>query len=244
MIRIALLAAASVALAGPAAAHDLWLSPGPGSVMVQYGHPHEPEMPAARKLTGLIAYEPSRTVGLIAQAEPGAVPVLRATLSGDALVAAAYDNGYWVRLADGSYRNASKRMVPEGEKSQWSVKYAKAAVGPTAPWDRVVGQPLEIVPLEAPNAAKGAIRVRVLFEGRPLSGADVVATDGATFKSEADQARAATDAAGEATVPLRAAGPQVLAVNHRVAPSQTPALADTDTYSATFAFTVADPKTN
>jgi hypothetical protein len=111
MIRIARLAAASVALAGPAAAHDLWLSPGPGSVMVQYGHPHAPEMPAARKLASLIAYEPSRTVGLTAQEEAGSVPVLRATLNGDALVAAAYDNGYWVRLTDGSYRNASKRMA-------------------------------------------------------------------------------------------------------------------------------------
>ncbi|SFM05011.1 DUF4198 domain-containing protein [Methylobacterium pseudosasicola] len=244
MTRIALFAAAAVAFAAPAAAHDLWLSPGPGSVMVQYGHPHEPEMPVASKLTSLIAYQPARTVGLTATTGTEPVPVLRAALDGDALVAAAYDNGYWVRLTDGSYRNASKRMVPEGEKSQWSVKYAKAAIGPTAPWDRVVGQPLEIVPLEAPASAKGSIRVRVLFDGRPLSGADVVATDGATFKSEADQARAATDAAGEATVPLRVAGPQVLRVSHRITPSQTPTLADADTYSATFAFTVADPKTN
>ncbi|MHC2109258.1 DUF4198 domain-containing protein [Methylobacterium sp. CM6246] len=244
MKRSAILATASLAFVVPVAAHDLWLSPAPGSVMVQYGHPHEPEMPVARKLTSLIAYGPSRTVALTAAAETGPVPVLRAALNGDALVAAAYDNGYWVRLTDGSYRNASKRMVPEGEKSQWSVKYAKAAVGPTAPWDRVVGQPLEIVPLEAPALAKGSIRVRVLFEGRPLSGADVVATDGANFKSEADQARAATDPGGEATVPLRVAGPQVLGVSHRIAPSQTPTLTDADTYSATFAFTVADPKTN
>ncbi|WP_163980742.1 DUF4198 domain-containing protein, partial [Raoultella ornithinolytica] len=83
---------------------------------------------------------------------------LDAAYQGDALVVAAYDNGYWVRLADGSYRNASKRMLPQADKSLWSVKFAKAALGPSAPWDRVIGQTLEIVPLEAPAAASGKIR--------------------------------------------------------------------------------------
>jgi uncharacterized GH25 family protein len=86
--------------------------------------------------------------------------------------------------------------------------------------------------------------VRVLFEGHPLVGTTVVATDGANYRTEADQARATTDADGVAVVPLRAAGPQVLGVNHRVVPSQTPMLADADSYAATFAFTVTDPKTN
>ncbi|PZP68021.1 MAG: DUF4198 domain-containing protein, partial [Methylorubrum populi] len=39
-------------------------------------------------------------------------------------------------------------------------------------------------------------------------------------------------------------GPQVLGVSHRVTPSQTPTLADADSYGATLAFTVTDPKTN
>lgn len=239
-----LLAAAILALASPASAHDIWLTPGPaGGVVVHYGHPHQPEMPSADKLMTLSAYEPDKTVALSAKAESDAL-VLKAGLDGDALVAASYDNGYWVRLDDGSYRNASKRLFPQARKSMWSVKFAKAALGASAPWDRVVGQPLEIVPLEAPAQASGKIRVRVLFEGRPLAGSDVVATDGANFKSEADQARATTDADGIAVVPLRSAGPQVLGASHRVAPSQTPPLADTDSYSATFAFTVTDPKTN
>nr|WP_286134239.1 DUF4198 domain-containing protein [Methylobacterium sp. Leaf123] len=98
--------------------------------------------------------------------------------------------------------------------------------------------------MEDPAAASGQIRVRVLFEGRPLDGASVVATDGVNFKSEADQARATTDAQGVAVVSLRSAGPQVLAVAHRVTPSQTPTLADADSYGATFAFTLTDPKSN
>lgn len=243
MQRFALLAATTLGLTAPAAAHDLWLTPGPGGVQLHYGHLHQPELPTAGKLASVIAYTPSGTVVLDAKAETGPAPMLRAAFTGDALVTASYDNGYWVRLPDGSYRNVSKRMLPAAEKSMWSGKFAKAAIGPSAPWGHVVGQPLEIVPLEAPAAAKEQLRVRVLFEGRALTGADVTATDGVTH-SEAVQTQAATDAEGIAVVTLRAAGPQVLSVNHRVAPSQTPALADADTYSATFAFTVSDPKTN
>ncbi|GBU18181.1 MULTISPECIES: DUF4198 domain-containing protein [Methylobacterium] len=237
-----LLAAATLALSGTARAHDIWLSPGQGVVHLHYGHPNEPETASADKLMSLTAYAPGGSVTLAAKPGPGGA--LDAAYQGDALVVAAYDNGYWVRLADGSYRNASKRMLPQADKSLWSVKFAKAALGPSAPWDRVIGQTLEIVPLEAPAAASGKIRVRVLFEGRPLAGASVVATDGVNFKTEADQARTATDTDGIAEVPLRTAGPQVLGVGHSVRPSQTPALADADSYTATFAFTVADPKTN
>lgn len=235
---------ALLAFTAPASAHDLWLDPTGSGVQVLYGHPHEPELPSAGKLMSLTAYEPSGAVALAAKLESAPTPALRAAHGGDALFAAAYDNGYWVRLPDGSYRNASKRMLPTADKSLWSVKFAKAVSSPSAPWGKVVGQPLEIVPLEEPASASGQIRVRVLFEGRPLGGASVVATDGVTFKSEADQARAATDADGVAVVPLRRAGPQVLGVSHRVTPSQTPALADSDSYGATLAFTVTDPRTN
>lgn len=243
MTRLALLAAASLALSGPAAAHDIWLTPDPGGVLIHYGHPHQPELLSADKLMSLTAYEAAGTVALSAKIEPGSAPVLRAALAWDALVSATYDNGYWVRLPDGSYRNGSKRTMPQADRRVWSVKFAKAALGPPVPWDRVVGQPLEIVPLEAPATAKDKIRVRVLFEGKPLAGADVTATDGVTH-SEAEQAHAITGADGVVTVLLRVAGPQVLGVAHHVAPSETPALAVADTYSATFAFTVADPKTN
>ncbi len=240
-MRHAFLVAAALILAAPASAHDLWLAPGQGGVHVHYGHPHEPDMPSIAKLMSLTAYDASGATPLVAKAATGTVWAAR---QGDALVAASYDNGYWVRLDDGSYRNASKRAVPQASKSLWSMKFAKTVLGPSAPWDRVVGQLLEIVPMEDPSAASGTIRVQVLFEGRPLADASVVATDGVNFKSEADQARAETGADGRALVPLRTAGPQVLSVSHRVRPSQTPELADADAYSATFAFTITDPKTN
>ncbi|MDF9789668.1 putative GH25 family protein [Methylorubrum extorquens] len=117
---------ALLAFTAPAAAHDLWLDPAGNGVQILYGHPHEPELPSAGKLMSLTAYEPSGAVALNAKLQTGAMPALKAAHQGDALFAAAYDNGYWVRLSDGGYRNASKRMLPQADKSLWSVKFAKA----------------------------------------------------------------------------------------------------------------------
>ncbi|WP_336487388.1 DUF4198 domain-containing protein [Methylobacterium nigriterrae] len=238
----ALLAAGLLALSPAGArAHDLWLTPAPGGVAVHLGHAHEPALPAADKLVHLSALTVSGSAALSARAEPGA-GVLTAALpsGGDALVSGAYDNGFWVRLRGGGERNADRRSAPDAERSQWSMKFAKAVLGPDAPWDRVLGQTLEIVPLEAPAAATGAIRVRVLFEGRPVAGAEIEAASGDT----AEETRATTDAEGIARVPLARAGQQILAVDRRVRPSRTPALADADSYSATLAFTTAEPRTN
>lgn len=244
MKRFGLLSASLLLLGAPAAAHELWLTPGgTGGVHVHFGHPDEPSPPSAEKLVTLSAIGVGAKTELTAAPVAGA-PVLRAALpEGGSLVAASYDNGYWVRLADGRYRNASKRLLPQGEKSQWSIKFAKATIGPDAPWDRIVGHSLEIVPLEAPDKAAGRLRVRVLFEGRPLAGAHVSAGDGRHAGQAADLAGTRTDAEGIATVPLKPAGPQLLSVSRRVSPSQTPALADSDSYAATFGFTLVDAKT-
>ena len=225
----------------PGQAHDLWLTPAPGGVAVHLGHVHEPTPPSADKLVHLGALTARGTATLTARAEAGA-PVLTAAVAGpgDALVSATYDSGFWVRTRAGAWRNADRRAVPDAERSQWSMKFAKVVLGPEAPWDRVLGQTLEIVPLEAPTRAAEAVRVRVLFEGRPVAGAEIAVTSG----EAADPLRVATGADGEARVPLARAGQQILAVGHRVKPSRTPALADADSYTATLAFTVAEPRTN
>ncbi|GJE46562.1 hypothetical protein AEGHOMDF_5768 [Methylobacterium soli] len=120
------------------------------------------------------------------------------------------------------------------------MKFAKVVLGPEAPWDRVLGQTLEIVPLEAPTRAAAALRVRVLFEGRPVAGAEIAVTSG----EAAEATRVTADAEGVAQVPLAQAGQQILAVGHRVKPSRTPALADADSYTASLAFTTAESRTN
>ena len=212
--------------------------------MVQYGHPPKLSLPTAAKLLNFTATTTAGTTPLVASADAGGAPVLTASFDGlgKALVSASYDNGYWVQLKDGSYRNASKQMVPDAQKSMWSVKYVKGAFGPDAPWDQPIGQTLEIVPLQAPSAAGSTIQVRVLFEGRPVAGS-TVKTIGGDHHGDG-QSPAVTDAQGTATVPLGEGGPQVLSVSYRVTPSRTPTLADADAYDATFSFTTAAAKTN
>ena len=163
---------------------------------------------------------------------------------GRTLVAATYDGGYWTTLRDGTRLKASRRLVPDARSGQWSVKYAKAAFGPGAPWLRVIGHTLEIVPVEVPGPTAGAIRVRVLFRGAPLPGADLYYGDSGMEPERAGTPAYATDQDGIATVPIRKAGSQVLTVTQTVSPSATPTLADEDVYTATFAFRLDEPSVN
>ena len=73
------------------------------------------------------------------------------------------------------------------------------------------------------------LRVRVLFLGQPLAGAEVARGDGLTPMKEDELPRFKTDADGVATTVL-------LAIDHRVAPSETPDLAAADLYNATLWF--------
>ncbi|MEA2966579.1 MAG: hypothetical protein QOI46_6677, partial [Alphaproteobacteria bacterium] len=60
--------------------------------------------------------------------------------------------------------------------------------------------------------------------------------DGLTPVKEDELPRFKTDADGVATIPLPKAGPVLLAIDHRVAPSETPDLAAADLYNATLWF--------
>jgi hypothetical protein len=110
--------------------------------------------------------------------------------------------------------------------------------GPGAPWDTALGHELEIVPLTDPAAARvgESLRVRVLFRGQPLAGAEVERGDGVTPMKEADIPRFKSDGDGIATIPIVKWGPTVLAVDHRVTPSGTPDIAAADLFNCTFAF--------
>ncbi|GJE01714.1 DUF4198 domain-containing protein [Methylobacterium isbiliense] len=253
--RPAVRAAAALALsllAAPAGAHDLWLTlssseAGP-QVRVNFGHARARLTPAKPKLLDLTAITPDETKDLAAALKPSppdVPPALLAALPtrpGRTLVAASYDSGYWVRQKDGSGRNTSRRMRPDAEAARWSMKFAKAAFGPSAPWQRVVGHILEIVPLEVPGPTAGALRVRVLFRGAPLAGAALVTGEGAMDAGQTPHYT--TDQDGIATVPIRQAGAQLLTVTHAIVPSATPELADRDEYSATFAFRLDEAPVN
>jgi uncharacterized GH25 family protein len=233
---------------GTSSAHDVWLTTTGDAnarrVVINYGHPGDRPPAFADKVVDLFAIGKERQTslldGLAVARVRGAVVAASRPFADDRrmLLAARYDNGFWVKVDDKSYRNATRRLVPQAQDSLWSGKFAKAVTGAGAPWDRVLGHEIEIVPLGDPAAlAPGAtLRVRVLFRGQPFADALVERGDGMTQLKEDDIPKFKTDAEGVATIPLETPGPTLLVVDHRVTPSATPEQASVDLYNATFWF--------
>jgi nickel transport protein len=243
--------AALAANIGYAHAHDVWITiDGPSGerrAFVNYGHPNDRPPALADKIVDLSAFAGKERISLtegLTHIQSGSAIVVASKPfddAGHALVAATYDNGYWAKTPDGSYRNATRRIVPDALDSLWSGKFAKAVTGAGSPWATVVGAPLEIVPLADPAAQKpgDSLPVRVLFKGQPIANVAVERTDGATPIKEEDIPRFTTDKDGVAQVPVANAGLHLLAVDYKVSPSETPALAQSDLYNATLSFIVA-----
>lgn len=237
-----------MASTGHTSAHDVWLTfTGNASarqVVLNYGHPGDRPPALADKVVDLAVItgqdRKSLTKGLafaVVRGAPVAVSLPFAD-GGNQLVAAFYDNGLWFKGADGEYRNALRANVPGATEAIWSRKFAKATTGAGAPFDTVLGHAIEIVPLTDP-AASGAssnLRVRVLFEGKPLSNAKIEISHGSRVS------QSETDAEGIAAVPITGGGDYTLSVGHRSAPSSVPAMADADLFAATYAFAL--PRTS
>lgn len=233
-----------------AAAHDVWVTIGRAEdgchAIVNYGHPRDRPPALADKIVDFAALTGEERVdlvdGLTHKQTAAAIIVESRGFNdrGHSLVAVSYDNGYWVKAPSGSYRNATIRSVPEAQDSLWSVKFAKAITGAGAPWGTVLGTLLEAVPLSDPAAAKpgDSLRVRVLFQGKPLANVAVERTGGLTLIKEEDIPRFMTDSDGVASVPIVGTGPHLLAIDYKVSPSGFGALAKMDLYNATLTFTV------
>jgi nickel transport protein len=230
--------------AGVSTAHDIWITTiGPAEArraVVNYGHPHDRPPTVADKIIDIFAYTASGRQSLIeglATVREGDRLVVETKPfrdQGGTLLAVRYDNGYWVKTADG-YRNATTREIPDARDSLWSMKFGKALTGPGAPWRQVLGHELEIVPLDDPPtiAPGGTLRLRVLFRGEPLAGGQVERGDGLTPVPEDQIPRFTTDANGVAAIPIVKSGPIQLVIDHTVTPSATPELARKDMFNAT-----------
>jgi nickel transport protein len=252
MKKVFALVAVLAASLGAAQAHDVWITiDGPSGerrAIVNYGHPQDRPPALADKIVGFTAFTGKERLSLaegLAHTHAGSAIVVASKTfddAGHALVAASYDNGYWVKAPSGAYYNATRRSVPDAVDSLWSGKFAKAVTGTGSPWATAIGTPLELVPLADPAAQKpgDSLPVRVLFKGQPLAEVAVERTDGVTLIKEEDIPKFTTDKDGVAQIPLANAGLHLLAVDYKVSPSETPALAQTDLYNATLSFVVSE----
>jgi uncharacterized GH25 family protein len=146
-----------------------------------------------------------------------------------------FDNGYWTKRADGSWVNEPRSKVPDAVEAGRYVKHHVAVLRGDVSLPSLPAQPLQIVPLENPLTKKAgdALPVRVLLDGAPLAGAELIVD-----YINLDTLRAApTDDDGRTTVPIRNQGLNVIALNHSV---PTPGDPDGDEtgHTATLAFTL------
>lgn len=218
---------AAALLADPAIAHDIVLVPaGAGALTVRYGHPHDWQPVDGEKLLELQVLSANQAPadrhrqlarrGLDMQLPKGSVP-------SPALVAARYDNGFWVQGAAGAdgkaeWRNTSRFMQPAAASVMLSVKFAKALSGSAADADayqRTVGHLLELVPQKNPLALDpgATLPVLVLFDGKPLPDAAIENSNLVDPIPEDKIVRYRTDAQGIAQVRLRPKGVNTLAVD-------------------------------
>ncbi|MPZ41625.1 MAG: DUF4198 domain-containing protein [Rhizobiales bacterium] len=236
-----------MASADSSSAHDLWLtftgSASARQVVLNYGHPGDRPPALAEKVVDLtlISDKDRKSLfkGLTFAVVRGAPVAISQPFAdtGRELVTAIYDNGLWSKGADGEYRNALRTAVPGATEGMWSRKFAKAITGSGAPFDAILGHPLEIVPLTDPAAARGAtLRVRVLFEGKPVPNVKLERSHGR------NASLVETDSEGIAVVAIAGAGEYTLSASHRKSPSSVPAFADVDLFGATYSFAL--PRTS
>ncbi|MDQ6734950.1 MAG: DUF4198 domain-containing protein [Nitrospirota bacterium] len=249
-----------VLAASHADAHDVWITTVQDAAttfqaIVHHGHPGDRKTPDPDKLFEFDVFggaqsQPSLLPG-IARAVQQNIPVLITELrpvEGETsilLLAAQYDNGYWVKTTHG-HRNTSMLQVSGATESLSSMKYAKAflQVGPGTSelYRKIVGHRLEVVPLSNPFAVKPGepLSVKVYFDSKPLSGVFVEMGDGVTPMEEKDIPRYKTDEQGIAIIPLGKAGPQLIVVDHFV-PAAHPELSARDLHNATLSFLLPSP---
>jgi nickel transport protein len=93
-------------------------------------------------------------------------------IDGDPAVVAVYlDNGIHSRKVEGPSIEGPMNEVPGAIKATRALKYHKTIVSWQPSVTRAIGQPFEVVPVEAtqPQAGK-PFRVRVLIDGKPAAG--------------------------------------------------------------------------
>lgn len=251
--KAALLVVSVLVVACPVSAHDVWVTVDKNQIgslraMVHHGHPGDMKTPDQDKLFefNMFAEGQSKRSLLpgIKNASQGNMPVLItepvAIERGFVLLAARYDNGYWVKTPNG-YRNTSKQQVPSAEDSLLSIKFAKALFQTSAAesheYGKIIGYRLELVPLGNPFLAKPgeSLQVRVYFDGKPLVGTEVEIGDGITPMEEKEIPRFKTDNQGVAVIPVSKWGLQLFVVDH-ILPSTHPELAERELYNATLSF--------
>lgn len=232
--RSALVALALGFAAFPAQAHGIWFAQRSDDLALIYGEGGDDlnaakRLPLVRQMTGYDASgKPLQTslsaVGKLAVVDLGESPTV---------VAAVLENGIWTKSADGKWHKKPKGEVANAVRSSLNYKYAVHLLAPhKVPLAALPGHALQLLPQnDLPEMRGEPLRLKVLFQGKPLAGAPVVAD----FVNDPDAEPLRSGPDGIVEVAVRNQGLNVIAVHVETAPPDAQ-LTDEVEYIATLSF--------
>lgn len=166
-----------ITLFGTAHAHGIWFAPRVNELAVVYGHGAEDLDVIKRKEK----FGPLQ--GFDTKGENVNTPLkvtdrllLVDAQNKPAFVAITLDNGLWTQGPDGKWVNKGRDEVPGHKESGRYLKYAVHIRGELkGDLPVLAGQHLQIIPVvkHMPHHAGEAMKVKVLFQGKPVAGARV-----------------------------------------------------------------------
>lgn len=237
-------ALAGVLSALPVQAHGIWFAQRGKQLAMVYGLGADDldmvkRLPKVKSIQGYDAdWKPVAATLQTA----GIVPIVD-TEAPVTAVTAVLDNGVWVKDKNGEHHQMGLDQMPDAVESTRTIKYAVHLVGLA---DRPKGftaldakipvltdQRLQIIPVDGkiPGDMGKPLTVKVLFDGKPVKGAEVH-TD---FINDPDQNRPKTDANGMVTFAVRNQGLNVIGATY-AGPSDQPKIYEKQEFFATLSF--------
>lgn len=240
MNRLNKLVAATVLSAGAivttaADAHGIWFAQRATHLAMIYGVGAD-DLDSVKRLPlvkSIAAYD-STGQSVPTKLEVNGPLLLVDTTQQPAIVAAMMNNGIWTKTPDGKWHKKGKDEVPDAVVAERTYKYAvhlrtplKGAL-PLLPEQR-----LQIVPVgtELPQLLGAPLKLRVLFEGKPVAGASVLHD----MVNDPDGAPAKTAADGTVTIKVRNQGLNVITAIFE-GPSEEPEKTTKSEHTATLSF--------
>lgn len=254
MIALSLTLLCAFVFTQAALAHDMWIevrdyTPAPGeevTMTLAYDH-HLPgwEFLPRERLDQIFLVRPD---GSQAQIKPYSEVEYKAEPApadaGSYLVAAVQKGAFWTKTTEGYQSGKSKKDVKAAIQCTYSAKFTKAIVNVGPPAGEALGKPLgqelEIIPLADPGALSSGdyLPIKVLFKGKPLAGADVVASY-VGFSREKNTFAYATKTVADGTARIRMATPGAwLVAAHFKEHYPDPATCDENSFAASLTFEI------
>ena len=235
---LATLAAAAVLSSASAQAHGIWFAQRSGDLALIYGEGADDLDMVKRQplITAVSAYD------VFGKPVPTALEVngrllLVDTREKPAIVAAVLDNGIWSKTPEGKWLKKGKNEVPGALTSGHNFKYAVHLRSPLrSALPPLPGHTLQIVPVDStlPEKLGQDLRLRVLYQGKPVAGALVLSD----FVNDPDAPPVASGADGSVVIKVRNQGLNVVTAL-LAAPPEDPLKTDKVEHLASLSFVLA-----